>query len=191
MAPNSLFPGFVKVEYSSVYAPHIMILPTRAYDKDNGTFPSWLDDTPLAVDDMVSDFVELFLPFFAAGVTFNNFTVYTMEDEDATPIPAYSALFTAGAGTAMTPGWDKATQWTVTLRTVNNNISKLVMLDAGSFDNFDVIKTLAGQADLEALTDMWSDENQAWSGRGNSRPSTFLQASKTLNDKLRRAYHMN
>lgn len=192
---NALSPAFIKINYSSPFAPHTATIATVPYILPDVGNPSgqWQlrgAALPVDADGAVNDLVDLMLPFYESSITFEDYIIYTQADEDAPPLPQYSAIInkvgTGGAGT-----WSKAVQYTWTWRTTAFGLFKLVMLDALSNNNFDKFTTLTPASAEKALSDYVTADVSWLSGRDNERPSVFLQGAKTLNEKLRRSYRMN
>jgi len=191
MAINSLYPAFVQIQYHSAYAPHVMTLPTTQWtpDLDYGTFACW-DGSDKAADDMVEELVLLMVPFFKSTVQFDYWTVYTMADPTAPAIPRKGAAI-GEPGTSAGTGWDKATQATWSFKTEDGGLSKVVMLDLETGGAFGKITPAGLTGDAAAFVAKWTADTEGWSGRDNSKPDFFLQISYTLNEKLRREYHLN
>jgi len=190
--PASLFPAFVKIEYQSANAPHVMSLPTLAWndplDGSDGTFDTHGAST-VDADTMINDLVDEIAKFYTSGLSFTGYTIFTLPSMTGDPLPKYSAqLSQVGVTTSST--WQKAVQITMTARTSAFGVAKIVMLDAISENNWDRITVLPGSGNVATLWAEWSDVTNGWAGRDNGRPATFLQVSKTLNEKLRRQYHM-
>lgn len=190
--PNSLFPAFVKIEYQSANAPHVMILPTKEWsdplEDGVGQFDTHTGGS-INADDMVQAMVDELAKFFTADLSFTSYTIYTMATETADPTPRVTGQLTQ-VGVTVSTTWQKATQVTITARTTSFGLAKITLLDAISEDNWDRITVLPGSGNIFDLWGVWSDPGNGWAGRDNGRPTAFLQVSKTLNEKLRRQYHM-
>lgn len=191
--PNSLAPAFIKVEYQSQFGAHTMTLPTLGTNIDPSdptlsTIDTWVGGTVLWTT-MVNDLLALVDDFYGISTTFDVATLFTQESATADPIPRASVAL-AVVGDIPAPQWDKAVQFSITARTTNFGLAKLVMMDADSFDDWDKIVALAAAPAVQALFNEWADPTNGWSAQDNGRPATFLQATKTLNEKLRRSYRM-
>lgn len=184
----------IKIEYQSADAPHVMILPINTLvgigDDESDTLVNNWDATTQDIGGMVSALRAVLVPFFPATVNLLRATLLVTDPEDEALVPAFSWALSGGEGTALTPGWSKAVEWTISFRSEDNNVSKLVLLDAASFDNFSKITDLTGETALAALIAEWTDTANAWAARDNTRPATWTQATRTLNEKLRKAYRM-
>lgn len=190
---NSLYPGFIRVIYHSGFGSHTMTLPVNTPTIDSGdptqsTIHTW-DDNEIVWTDMMDALLEDLADWFAASVEFDTATLYTMETPTSPALPrdSYSLDF---VGTNVTVGWNKATQYTLTFRTASFGTSKLVLLDMNTGSNFGRVTDPAGNASLLALIEEWTSEANGWAGRDGARPATFIQASVTLNEKLRREYDL-
>lgn len=191
MTVNSLSPAFVQIQYHSAYAPHVMTLPTTNWtaDADYGLFETWAGGTK-AADDMIEELILLMVPFFPSTVEFDYWTIFTKADGTAPNIPRVGKA-SGEPGTAVAPGATKATQATWSFKTEGTGLSKIVMLDVNTNNSFEKVTPgeLAGAA--LALADKWTADTEGWSGRDNTQPSFFLQIAYTINEKLRREYHMD
>jgi len=195
--PNSLFPAAVKIEYDSPYAPHTMILPIAEPNTAvppalaTTTVDTWAGGT-IALGTMVTALVDVLKAFYTAGTVFRiaSLLKINLPPADQTPIPLFSWGLNI-PGTSVSTTWNKATQQTLTFRTAEGGQSKIVMLDHVSFNDFNKIIDLTGQAALQAIVDQWTADTNGWAGRDTSRPLNFLQAAKTLNEALRKSYRMN
>lgn len=181
-------PAGVQVFYHSPFAPHIQTLPTLPYDAGGDTFDTWAGGT-VASGTMITDLVTTFLPLYEADVVFDSYRIYTQADEDSLPVLRKIANFAAVVGTNAGGTWRKAAQATLSALGEDGSKGRLVFLDFNSADDWDAIFTLTG-AILPPIMAEWGNTARGWSTRGDSRPATFLEFSKTLNEKLRREYHM-
>lgn len=195
MAINSLYPAFVRINYTSAYGVHTMTVPSVPAVVDITKPTGWAFNlrgaaAPVDVELAVNDFVNLLRPFYKAAVKFTDFTVFTMDTPTSPPLPRFSATLSQ-TGSSVAPGWDKATQLTMTWRTDEFGMFKLVMLDYNTGNDFSKLVDLSLAPNLEALSD-YVTANVSWlAGRDGGRPNTFLQAASTLNEKLRRSYKLN
>jgi hypothetical protein len=190
MAINSKAPGFYEVNYHSAYAPHKMEICTRLIDVPSLEFESWDTLSTPAVDTMVTDLVTLFLPFFPSTVEFDNWKYFYQPTKDDLPLLVSSGAFTSLVGTDGSPGWTKANQGTLSYMGTGGSKGRLVFLDSTTDNDFSPILTAPPMSDARAIMDELSNTGNAWSTRGNERPETFLGYFKTINEKLRREYHM-
>jgi len=194
MTVFSLAPAFVVVEYHSAFGPHQATYPTLGWDDaivagGHGVFKDHLG-VDRDSDDMIKDLVNKLKAFFSADVLFDNYIIYNQPDADDIPQPVTGNSL-AIAGTNVAPGWEKATQNTWSFRTEFFNLSKLVLLDSATADNFDRITNITGITAAEDLVTEWTSTANGWAGRDGGRPTTFIQIAVTLNEKLRRGYRMN
>lgn len=193
MAPNSLFPAFVQVGYHSAFGAHNMILPTLSWTNaaspgGAGEFNTW-DASTVDADDMINDLIDLFVPFFKADTSFDHYTIYTLANAEATPLPQAAKQLTQ-VGTNATTTWSKAVETTFMFRTNLFGLRRLVFLDAPSGGVFDKIDSFSTSPEAIAIRDQFADVTQAWSARDNGRPTILTQITYTLNEKLRKEYGM-
>ena len=195
MTENSLAPAFVRIQYNSTNAPHVMTLPTRAWTPPAGGFThgSFLDwtDTARDADDMIKDLVNLMAILYPTTDDFASYIIYTQSSPTAPPIFAdvgSLAIF----GATVTPGNHRATQFTFSFLDAEGAKSKLVLLDVATLDLFTPKATFADLTGSEQnLVTKFTSVAEGWSTRNGLRPSVFRRKTVTLNAKLRRAYHFD
>jgi len=188
---NSLYPSYVQIEYHSAFGVHKMTLPTRQWSSAggaSGSFEAW-DTTARDAADMVDDLITDIKAVYPSSVVFDLATIYNFPDPDEDPVPV-RLLVLGDAGTAVSSAWSKAVQQTFTFRTLSNGIFKLVLLDVPTDNNFDRVPVSSFTAPFLAIEAELTSQANAWSGRDNARPNSAIQASATLNEKLRREYRM-
>lgn len=195
MTLNSLFPAFVRIDYSTAYGVHSMTLPTVDVEPTTpgGNIYQFIlrgAALPAQVDSAVEDFVNTIKVFWPSSTVFNSYTLFTMADPEATPQPVESNILNI-AGTNAVTSYSKAVQYTWTWRTDEFGIFKLVFLDCPSANTFEKITSLAPASADEAVSNYVTADVTFLAGRDGGRPNTFLQIAKTLNEKLRRSYRMN
>lgn len=192
---NSLYPAYIELEYTTSFGPHSAIFPLRdtpIFDDDPEltTVENW-DGAQVPLSDMVIELVTALAKYYLAADAFTLYSTWTLLTPESDPVFNETLRFDppiVGTGTAI--GWQKAVQSTHTFRTSLGGIAKVVALDAGSFNAWDKQVDPTGSADLLAIIAAYTANANAWAGRDGGRPSTFLQLTKTLNEKLRRAYRM-
>lgn len=194
MTRYDLSPAFVRLEYHSAFGVHVQILPTREWsppdvDNDFGFYQSWDASGVRDTDSMINDLCTKMAAFMPATSHYDNYSVWTQEDENSAPVFAISNVLDID-GTDATPGWSKAVQETWTFRDTGGKVSKLVLLDSSSGDSFDRQTVLVPASAGDALRDEFCGGTQAWASRAGNQPVTFMQVAFTLNETLRRQYHM-
>jgi hypothetical protein len=155
-----------------------------------GQVPKWIDDSLISVEDMVTDLLTLYLPFWPSTTSFNIATVLTQATPTSVLVPVASVELTGLVGTSVAASWQKAVQQTTVVRAVDGSIAKLVFLDCDSFDSFEAVRATGAAPDLDDIVAEFKDGDNAWASAGDSRPNTFIGSFKTLNEKLRKAYRM-
>lgn len=188
---GSLYPSFVEIKYHSAYAPHVMTIPTKQWTPGAGfgTFATWAGGT-IAADTMIEALVTLMLPFFRATVIFDSFTVFTMDTPTSPAVPRASKVLT-GVGTSSASAPYKATQATWTVKTNAHSLAKIVMLDVATGGSFEKITFATLTGDAAAFINEWFLDTNGWSARIDGKPDFFLQIAYTMNEKLRKEYHMD
>lgn len=194
MGNNTLYPAFVRVNYTTPYGVHSMSIPSVGAVPDAGALSGWLFDLrgaaiSIDVDVSVNDFIDLLPSWFKTGVKFTDYTLFTVNAPGDPGLPRLSRPLTQ-VGTNTASGWDKATQLTFTWRTEDFGLFKLVLLDYNSGGDFSKTVDPTLYPNLNALNNYVTSTNSWLSGRDGARPTTFLQGSSTLNEKLRRSYKL-
>lgn len=191
MAPNSLSPAYIVINYTSAYGAHKMTLPCVEYIPGSpvGSFTKW-EGGLITATDMVDDFLTLAKPFFPATTTFDFYEVFTKET--ATADSVFRLAETLGiAGTSALGGWSKAAEATWSFKSSTNGEFKITMLDFDSGDGWDKVTfaELAG-ASL-AFANYLTGSTHGFAARDDGQPYSFRQISYGLNKALRRKYNMN
>lgn len=192
--PASPAPGFVKFEYHSAAGIHTAQIPTRAWQPPSGGFPfgsyaRWNDDVEVDAETMLDDMVTAFTNFLSDTSVMDRWTIYTQATPESDPQPrASKAVSEPGVDTSST--WEEAVQMTLTYRDTNFTQGKVVILDAVSNGVFPKVIAPVASDKYDVLFDELSDPLQAWSSREGYRPSVFVSATWTLNEKARRTYRL-
>lgn len=187
----SLYPAYFRLQYSVAGSLHFMNVPIMNLEvlapADAITVYPHLG-LPISLDDMVNGFVDLLAPFYVAADTFDRYEVFTLASPTSDPISRGLVTLTAkvGTGDAGDLGWKGAVQTTITIRSANNGIFRLQLMESGSFDDFSLVTNLATIPAVEDLVNFVCDESNGFRARDGGQPTTFLQMAKTLNEKLRR-----
>jgi hypothetical protein len=193
MPVHELYPAVVKYNYQSPFGLHVMTLPTR----------EWLDTRPSdafgSYDDWDSNFVdaESFWDTFASEMTveftddifITSWEIWTY----ATPggpaqFRVSKAITEQGAFVSTNPF--KAVQETYNFLDTEGLAVKLTFMDAVArdFDKATQYAVLAGGE--QDLVDRFTGTDGVFSSRAGNRPATFRSRTTTINEKLRREYHM-
>jgi len=191
---NSSAPTRIQLNYHSAFGLHKANLNAREWHDDAsaggmGSVDDWASSiAPVAA--MVDALVGALLDIMPTTVVFDNYIVYTFATPTSDPVPRAQKAFVAIDGDVADPGWTAAVQTTITWRTEEFGLAKIVMLDSASADDFSKITNLADSAALDAIDGEFTAVSNGWSGRDDARPQTFVSQTKTLNEKLRRAYRL-
>lgn len=192
MSHNSLYPSFVRINYTTAYAPHSQTVPTTTVSNDAGDWQFHPEDggTVIGVDDAVIAWIGTMRQYYPASTVFTDATLFTMATPTATPVPVFSfPIALLGTGVPGTGDDVKATQGTFTFRTDQGGIFKLVFLDmiVSSWEKI----TSPTNALVSALVTHVLTTQHWMAGRDGGDPRVFLQRATTLNERLRRSYRMN
>ena len=184
--------AYVDINYRTAYAFHkarISSAPILGVGSEAVFQPGeGLDDINVLTG--VGELVDILKTFYPDSASYIDFTAWNHPVPTERPIPVVSgSLNEVGTSEPEAAIWDKATQVTFTWRTEAFGIFKIVFLDYPVV-SFDAQSTLTGFTEGLALSDYVTDVNNWVRGQDNSVPGTFQQISATLNEKLRREYHM-
>lgn len=191
MTVHSLSPAFVKIKYSSAYAPHIQSLPTRAWTPPTGGHPfgsytNWAS-VSIDADDMIQALAALYAPLFPTSTTIASYEIFT-QDTPTSPILPRAANSIAVPGTIATPGYTKAVQSTFSFFDSAFNTVRLILLDSDSTNDFLPKPPEAFTTAENNLIAEFTSVNNAWSSRAGFQPTTIRTLTQTLNERLRRSY---
>jgi hypothetical protein len=188
--PASVAPAFVKINYHSAYGAHVAIVPTLAWNAGagQGDFATHAGGIT-AADAMIQDLCNVLIGILPTTASYDNYVIYDQPDPDDLAVPVASNTIGV-AGLDATPGWDKATQVTMTFRTTNFSTFKIVVLDAATNGDFSKTTVVPGSGVLFDVLGLVSDASLGWAGRDNGRPNNLISQTVTLNEKLRRAYRL-
>lgn len=194
MTANSLYPSYVQIGYHSAFGAHGMTIPTLQWLPTpnvggSGAFETWAAGT-IDAHDMINDLVELFAPFFKPDTTFDSYTIFTLDDPEASPQGRAAATLGID-GTSVQTAWSKAVQTTFSFKTDLFGQMKLVFLDAPSGGLFDKIDQFSTSPEAVAIFAYLNDDTNGFAGRDGGRIDVLSQIAYTLNEKLRREYGMN
>lgn len=192
MTIHSLYPAYVLMRYHSKYAPHTMVVPTRAWNALAGTngkggFEAW-DASDVDAVDMIEELATaLSYLQWSDGSAFDDWTIFTLASETDPPLPR--ATGTLGlAGQDDTPGYTKAVQFTYTFYDTGFNTAKIVLLDAASNGDFAKRNLATLSSDELAVATHFMADTNAWASRAGFQPNSVRSLAKTLNEELRKSY---
>lgn len=189
--PFSSAPGFIVIQYSSTKSIHTMRIGTRAWSppsggNDFGSYLDW-DETPVAADTMIDALVAALADAYPTTANFINATIYTQASPDVDALPRMTYPLNV-PGTIVTPDWWEAVQGTFNFRDTDFTSMKLTLLDCDSENLFGKLVAVSSVARWDAIADEIVNTGAAWSSRNGFQPVTVLSFTRTLNEKLRRAY---
>jgi len=189
--PNSKNPGWIQFEYITEHAPHSQEIPVNTPIINTGSpidseITCW-DASTIPWVTMADALVAQMADRFPTTTDYVRATLWSQPLAEDLPVFVASYVLTV-PGTVTPAGYNLATQETVTARDSAGYLAKLVFLDMASGDSFDRQDTLVG-AGLTDLWAEWSAESNGWASQAGYRPTTFIKATRTLNEALRRQYH--
>lgn len=194
MATNHMpYPGFVKLLYHSPFSPHVMIIPTRQWlppsaGHPSGFFSDW-DSTTQDAAVMIQNLVTLLAANFQSNVVFDRAEIWTKASPTAIPVLVYGFDVTT-PGTGTVTGWQEATQLTIFMRDAANGAFKIVLLDYTSDNQFGKYYDPTSNPAANAVVAEVSSPTNGWQSRAGGRPQFFRAYTVTLNNRLRREYHL-
>lgn len=188
MAINSLFPGFVKLFYTSNAHTHVQVIPVQVYSGVGGAW--FLSEKASSVGrtwvTSITDYVTAFRSAIPNGATVNFAELWTMADATADPIFRESTNFalagTGGAGAAIANS-----QVTIAYRSQNGGLYKWV-----SVENNIVVNTIYQPpftaTQLVTLHTYLIGNTSCVSARDGGFLIAALRAISKTNDKLRKKF---
>ena len=194
MAPNSLSPASVKINYHTVYGAHSMTIPTLEWFATSitGNLGSYVGHTgsPLDAEVMVNALVDTLKVFMKPSTSFDLATVYTQATPTSDNIPRASVALTQ-VGTSAATTEEQAVSFTFNFKTTCNGDAKIVLLDAPIGSNwFRKQLPAAFSASVLAVESAFCLSASAWSGRDDCQPTVLRSVTFDLNDKLQKQYKM-
>jgi len=194
MAPNSLSPASIVLDYHTAYAAHKMTIPTLQWLPTNitgnlGSYQAW-DLSTIDAEVMVNALVDTLAALVPSTTIFDLATAYTMATPTSDNIPVRSvAIGTPGTLTGGT--FPQAVSCTMNFKTLANGDAKIVLLDiplgAGGFV---ALHPPFATAFTDVEGELVSISN-AWSGRDDTRIATLRKITFDLNDRLQKQYRMS
>jgi hypothetical protein len=192
---NSLFPAYVHLNWHSVYAPHVMLLPTREYNAlpspaFPGSFEAW-DTSIIAADDMVEAFTTLLKACIPTDGGIDSYIIYTLATPDAEPVIGFVKNLPLAGTDADAFSTVAAVQITLSYIDTEGERGKITLLDKPN--ELWTRVTNAGDVPTEeaALFTEFSADTNAWQSRNGAQPILFRSRTATLNEKLRRSYRLS
>jgi len=190
MTEYSLRPAWIKLLYHDSHSPHVANIPVFNWNASDaaggsGSFVNH-EDVLIDADAMILGYIDVLQPIFTADSHFDSYVIYLQPTADDIPTPvAAKAIALPGTNVAT---YIPASQSTWTLRTTLGHFAKYVFLNTPVAPGFAKTYPSDLNADGLALVAYLTDVNNAFVGRDGGRPSSFVSATATLNEKLRRIY---
>jgi hypothetical protein len=191
---NAPYPSFMKLFYHSEFAPHVMTMPHRTWSppgggSDFGFFTPWVGaniDAEVEIDGLVN----LLKAVYDADVSFDRWEIWTKASPTDIPVLVANKPISV-TGTAVATGWNEAVQVTVSIRcSADNSLFRIVLLDVFTDNFFGKEYDISGSAALQAVFNYVTNDTNAFQSRAGSQPNILRSATTTLNERLRREYHL-
>lgn len=192
MAPNSLSPASVVIDYHSPFSAHKMTIPTREWfptsiTGDLGSYQAW-DTTTIDAEDMIMSLLDQLKKFLHGDAAFDAITIYTMATAESPNIPRKTKAI-AVAGTAIDTNETAAVSATWNFKTTANGNMKLILLDTPIRNTwFYKVNAATFTTDQALVANEMVLSSHAWSGRDDTQPATCRNITYDLNDKLQKEY---
>lgn len=190
MPLDGLYPSFVRINYTSAYAPHTMTIPTRQWTGVAGTpgqYEAW-DASTIAADTMIEALITAMLPNNLPSTSFNSYEIFDVPVIDEPPVWKFSKYVTGQVGTLVNTGWAKSNQYMMTFKCADGQLLKIVNLDTPVQNDWgNVIGTSPRDAAIAAEI---IGAGNAWQGRQGAQPIAFSNITISQNKRLRRKYDM-
>ena len=184
MAANkSPYPAFTKIFYHSEFAPHVMTVPTRAFNPPNliyanGYFNCW-DSSLRGAPDMIEDIIALLAADYTPNVTFDRYEIWSKSSPDAIPSLVYNKPHTV-VGSNTETGTHAAVQKTFVMRAADNSEFKFVELDIFTDNIFGRFYDISGNPTASAIVTQFMASDRAWQTRKGAQPIFFRSTTITL-----------
>lgn len=192
MAPNSLSPASILVNYHSLFGAHKMTIPTKEWIVTDitgtlGSYQAW-DGSSIDAQAMVTDLLTVLAHNVPSSTVFDDATVYTMATPTSDNIPRKTVSL-AIPGVLTTTNFWQAVSLTWNLKTLANGDMKIVLLDAPYRSTWMAkIRPAAFTVYDQDLRLELAALGNAWAGRDDSRPEVLRTVTTDLNDKLQKMY---
>jgi len=190
--PNSLYPAFVQIHYTSAWGKHVQTIPTKAYTIPGGSFTdgsyvAW-DTSVVDAGTMVNTLLNDVAVIADAGIAWNYAIFYTYPaPPPGLPNPVHIMnLSQVGAVTHSVNAL--AYQNTYTFYDTAFGTFKFVLLDMDPSLSLEPSVYAGLNSAHKAVVDDLTDTHWAWSSRLGNAPSTLRKVVSKPNDKLRREY---
>lgn len=192
MAPNSLSPASVVLDYHSFLSPHKMTMLTKDWLPTNitgllGSYVAW-DLSTVDAETMIRDMCTRLAKFLPPTSSFDAATVYTMANATSPNIPQ-RRISLAIPGINASTNHSEAISMTWNFKTSANGNAKVVLLDVPILDSwFSKRLPASWTPEMGAIFDAMNGNGNAWAGRDNTRVNGIRSITVDLNDRLQKAY---
>lgn len=186
MAPNSLFPGFIKLHHETAWGEHVYTLPVKPYFSVGQTW--FLEQKGSTVGDLwttkLTEYLNVAKTLLHSSQTFTFAELWTMDSPDAVPIFRDSTQ-TAVVGTH-TSSAVQTSQMTYSYRTTGGGSGKVVLLDTSIPFNYKTRPPYG--APHSNITNYLVSASCMICGRDGSYAISVPKIMSKSNDVLRRKY---
>lgn len=191
MALDGLYPSFVRIHYTSEFAPHVQTIPTRQWTGDAGspgTYLAWDGVTTVNADEMVEAMITAELANNPDTTTFTYYEIFDVPVIDEPPVWKFAKFLSGQVGTLVATGQAAAVQYTMSFKCADGQRIQIINLDTPVGNVWGNINGLSPR-DADIAAELTNTTN-AWQGRQGGQPITFTNITVSMNKKLRREYHM-
>lgn len=180
--------------YHSEFAPHVQTIAARQWVgpgllTPNGAFHPWVGPD-IGANEMIDGYINLLKACYDADTHFDRWEIWTKATPTSIPVLRVVKPISV-TGTGVFTGWNEAVQDTITLRAASDNSEfKLIFLDVFTDNNFGKYYDLSGNPAALAVVNYIMEDTQAWQTRKGAQPTIIRSSVITLNERLRREYHL-
>lgn len=192
MAQNSLYPGFVKIKYSSNGHIHHQVLPVKADTHAPGEEPEFLlrdNANVVLMSTAVDAYIALIDNAFNTTDSFIVAEYWNIASVDADPVFEYA--YEIGATGAAVAADIPNSQMCISLRTSAGGLLKLYLMETGFATNLKDDYPFSNSS-VAAITAYLCATSTGWVvGRDGTYPISPLRMLTKVNDALRKKYVLN
>lgn len=191
MAPNSLSPASMVIDYHSAYGAHKMTIPTLAWFPTSitgnlGSYQAW-DLSTIDAEVMMSALITRLEKFMTPLSAFDQATVYTQASPTSPNIPRASVGI-GTAGISSNTNNQQAVSQTWNFKTAGNGNMKIILLDSPLIAWLAKVPPTGMTSDQLLVGDEIMSSANAWSGRDDTQPNVLRNITWDVNDKLQKQY---
>ncbi len=194
MTEYGLQPSYAMISSRSSYGPHSSTIPTKQWLPTSitgaiGSYVNW-NGVPIDAEDMWDGYTSALADLMPTTSHIDLVTLFDWDTGLNKFFPVATKTY-AVTGTFTPASPNKAVSMTMNIRTQGGAAYKAVVLDyvLGAAE-FNKITLASYSAEMIALSSFIRDDDNAFSGRDNTKPSYDVSVTFDLNQALRKQYRM-